>query len=329
MAQGCGRRDSSDHDFRVRPERRHSPRGRYSTERDTRGHSFRDQKPSSQDRGSSHSRSPIRKSERKHRKSPDGGKTDSSESFRTSDNEDSEKDERHSSSDEKKDCEPQPKQIHMDVEALLEDKSKLEMMLEKKIEEVSKLSSIIGDLESQLDEVKEDCQRMTSKTKKVIKAHGRYMKAREDLKRSQARFERLADLLASDTLKPCTKEQGSSGNANEDQYNALEMSPNDRRQNHVSTAKKRSIVLSTSEETKTGKKRRESDDDIMIPMSVKYRQEDALEPFNNSKGNGTPKSFSAQKKLGEGDYKEERNIVSLSNVFTNRYNGEDEEVHVD
>jgi hypothetical protein len=117
---------------------------------------------------------------------------------------------------------------------------------------------------------------MASKTKKVIKAHGRYMKAQEDLKRqalqflifkqllpsywhirgkcrSQARFERLADLLASDTLKPCIKEHGSSGNANEDQYNAYEMSPNDQRQNHVSTYRKRSIILSTSEEAKIGK----------------------------------------------------------------------------
>jgi hypothetical protein len=40
-------------------------------------------------------------SERKHSKSPDGGKTDSSISFRSSDNEDRGKDERYLSSDEK------------------------------------------------------------------------------------------------------------------------------------------------------------------------------------------------------------------------------------
>jgi hypothetical protein len=39
--------------------------------------------------------------ERKHRKSPDGEKSDSSESFRTSDNEDIKKDERYPGSDEK------------------------------------------------------------------------------------------------------------------------------------------------------------------------------------------------------------------------------------
>jgi hypothetical protein len=97
------------------------------------------------------------------------------------------------------------------------------MILDKKIEEVHKLSSRVDDLELQLNEAKEDCQRysfsstyehdtyfvyqsvassvegkapkylsiyvllfqfrMASKTKKVIKAHGRYMKAQEDLKR--------------------------------------------------------------------------------------------------------------------------------------------------
>jgi DNA repair exonuclease SbcCD ATPase subunit len=213
--------------------------------------------------------------------------------------------------------------------ALREDKSKLEMILDKKIEEAHKLSSRVDDLELQLNEAKEDCQRMASKTKKVIKAHGRYMKAQEDLKRSQARFERLADLLASDTLKPCIKEHGSSGNAIEDQYNAYEISPNDQRQNHVSSDRKRSIVLSTSEEAKIGKKRRENDDDV-VQVAEKYRPEHALEPSDNSKGNGMPKSFSAQKKLVEGDYNEGGNIVSSSNVFTDRYGVEDDmDVHVD
>ncbi|GJM97661.1 hypothetical protein PR202_ga14602 [Eleusine coracana subsp. coracana] len=288
------RRDSMDLDFRFRPERRHSTRGRYSPERDTRGRSFRDDKASSQDRGSSQSRSPIRKRERKH--SPDGGKSDSSESFRTSDNEDKKKDKRYPSSDEEiTDYEVQLKQVHVDMEALREDKSELEVILEKKTEEVRKLSSKVDNLESQLNEAKEDCQR------------------------SQARFERLADLLASDTLKPCNKDQGSIGNANEDQCNAFEMSPSDHQQNHVSTARKRSIALSTSEDAKTGKKKRESDDGMIpIPVPEKYRPEHALEPSNNSNGNGMPKSFSAQKKFGEGDYSEGGNIVSSSNIFTDR-----------
>lgn len=45
----AGRRDYRDHEFRLRPDRRHSPR--YSPERDIRRRSFRDKRPSSEDRG--------------------------------------------------------------------------------------------------------------------------------------------------------------------------------------------------------------------------------------------------------------------------------------
>ncbi|XP_066369781.1 zinc finger CCCH domain-containing protein 13-like isoform X1 [Miscanthus floridulus] len=321
-----GRRDYRDHEFRLRPERRHSPR--YSPEREIRRRSFRDKRPSSEDRGSSRSRSPIRKSERKHSKSPDGGKTDSSISYRSSDNEDRGKDERYLSSDEKNGREEQLKQMHLDMEALREDKSKLEAILEKKTDEERKLCSRVEDLELQLNKDKEDCQRMISKTKKLIKAHGRYIKAQEDLKRSQARFERLADLLASDILKPCTKEQGSIGiTANEDPYNANEMNPSDQRQNHVSASRKRPISLPTSEEAKTGKRQRENDED-MVPTSENYRPEDALEHVQDSKATDLPESFTV-KKLREGDYVDVGNIVSSSNIFADRYKGDDEEVDVD
>lgn len=328
MAQGCGRRDYRD-DLRVRPERRHSPRGRYSPERDFRGRSFRDKRPSSQDRGSSRSRSPVRKSERKHSKSPDGGKTDSSESFRTSDDEDRGKDERYLSNDEKNGSESKMKQMHLDMEALREDKSRLEAILEKRTDEERKLYSRVEDLELQLNKERDDCQRMTSKTKKLIKAHARCIKAQEDLKRSQARFERLADLLASDILKPGTKEQGSPGiAANEDAYNDYDMSPGDERQNHISASRKRPIALQVSEEAKTGKRHRDNDDD-MIPASENYRPEDALEHAQYSKGTDIPKSLTMKKKLGEDDYDDEGNIVSSSNIFADRYKGEDEEVNVD
>uniref|UniRef100_A0A804PVW9 C3H1-type domain-containing protein n=1 Tax=Zea mays TaxID=4577 RepID=A0A804PVW9_MAIZE len=314
-----GRRDYRDNDFRVRPERRHSPYGRFSPERDIRRRSFRDkrQRASSEDRGSSHSRSPIRKSERKHSKSPDGGKTDSSVSFRSSDNEDKGKDERYLSSDEKNGREEQLKQMHLDMEALREDKSKLEAILEKKTDEERKLCSRVEDLELQLNKEKDDFQRMTSKTKKLIKAHGRYIKAQEDLKRSQARFERLADLLASDILKPYTKEQGSIGiTANDDPYNGNEMSPSDQRQNHVSASRKRPISLPRSEEAKTGKRQRENGDD-MIPTPENYRPEDALEHVQDSKGTDRLESFTV-KKLRVGDYDDEGNIVSSSNIFADR-----------
>ncbi|KQK17196.1 hypothetical protein BRADI_1g32977v3 [Brachypodium distachyon] len=323
-----GRRDHRTHDFRGRPERRNSPRGRYSPERDTRGHLFHGQnrRPSSRDRGSSHSRSPINKSERRHKKKVDGEKTDSSGSFSTSDNEDRKKDDTQSSGDEKDRSEAQLKQIALDLKlkALREDKSKLQATLDKKIDETGILSTRVDDLEVQLNKEKQNCERMTSKIKKLIKAHGRYMKAQEDLKRSKGRFERLADMLASDSLKSGTKEQDSSVNAgNDDPQSAYEMSADDQGQKHGSKARKRSTALSTSEEEKSGKKRRVIGAD-MIHMSGKYRPEDALESFNVNKGTDSPKVLSL-KKLREGGNNDEGIVVSSRNDFTDRYNGIEED----
>uniref|UniRef100_A0ACD5ZG01 Uncharacterized protein n=1 Tax=Avena sativa TaxID=4498 RepID=A0ACD5ZG01_AVESA len=326
MAQVCGRHDHRE--FRGRPERRSPPRRRYSSDRDARGNLFRDQRPSSRDRGSSNSRSPIRKSERRHKKKVDGEKSNSTGSLNSSDNEDRKKEDRHSSGDEKDDIEAQLKQIALDMKALHEDKSKVQMKLDQKIDEAGILSTRVDDLELQLNKEKQDCERMTSKIKKLVKAHGRYMKAQEDLKRSQGRFERLADSLASDSLKYGTKEQGSSVNAgNDDPSNAYELSPYDQRQKHGLTAGKRSTALSTSEDEKTGKKRRVNGDD-MVHMSGKYIPEDALESFKNSNGTDTPKS-SSLKKLGEGDNNNERNVISSRNDFTDRYNGNGEDDLVD
>uniref|UniRef100_A0ACD5ZEH8 Uncharacterized protein n=1 Tax=Avena sativa TaxID=4498 RepID=A0ACD5ZEH8_AVESA len=321
-----GRHDHRE--FRGRPERRSPPRRRYSSDRDARGNLFRDQRPSSRDRGSSNSRSPIRKSERRHKKKVDGEKSNSTGSLNSSDNEDRKKEDRHSSGDEKDDIEAQLKQIALDMKALHEDKSKVQMKLDQKIDEAGILSTRVDDLELQLNKEKQDCERMTSKIKKLVKAHGRYMKAQEDLKRSQGRFERLADSLASDSLKYGTKEQGSSVNAgNDDPSNAYELSPYDQRQKHGLTAGKRSTALSTSEDEKTGKKRRVNGDD-MVHMSGKYIPEDALESFKNSNGTDTPKS-SSLKKLGEGDNNNERNVISSRNDFTDRYNGNGEDDLVD
>uniref|UniRef100_A0A0E0E5F2 C3H1-type domain-containing protein n=1 Tax=Oryza meridionalis TaxID=40149 RepID=A0A0E0E5F2_9ORYZ len=296
---GPGRRDHRPDDFRGRHLRRYSPHRRNSPERDARDHLFRDHRPRSRDRGSSHSRSPIRK---RHRKKLEGGKTNSSESLNSSDNEDRKKDDRFNKADDNHDNEAQLQRIQLDMEALHEEKSSLEVILNGKINEASKLSSRIADLESQLNDEKEACER------------------------SQARFERFADLLASDTLKPCSKDQGSSA-AKEDPYNAYEMSPSDQRQNHETT-RKRSVALSTSEEGRNGKKRRESYDK-RDPMSEKYRPEDTLEPFQSSKGTEAKELLSVKKNLGDGDNKEKGNVVSSANVFTDRYDGGDDDVLVD
>jgi hypothetical protein len=63
--------------------------------------------------------------------------------------------------------------------------------------------------------------------------------------RSQARFERLGDLLASDILKRGANEEGSSINVDEDP-SGYERSLN------AAAPKKRSFPYSTSEEAKAG-----------------------------------------------------------------------------
>jgi len=60
--------------------------------------------------------------------------------------------------------------MHLDMEALREDKSKLEMILEKKTDEEHKLCSRVEDLELQLNKEKEDCQRLYISTKYSLRS---------------------------------------------------------------------------------------------------------------------------------------------------------------
>ncbi|XP_062218258.1 zinc finger CCCH domain-containing protein 13-like isoform X1 [Phragmites australis] len=304
----AGRRDYRGGDFRDRFDRRRSPRRRLSPERDSRGHrSLQDRRPTSQERESSYSRSPSRKSERRHEKKPDDGETNSSRSLSVSDNNDDRKKEKFSSGDDKEDHEKQLKQIRQDMELLRDDKSHLEIILDEKNAEVRKISSRVNDLDLQLRREKEECHRMTSKMKKFIKAHGRFLKAQEELKRSQARFERLGDLLASDILKRGANEEGSSINVDEDPNGPYERSPN------AAAAKKRSIPYSTSEEAKAVKKRRERDSDTTRPE--KYRPEGTVAEFDKpSKGTEPTKSLYLKKKLWEDEKDKLGNVVSSANT---------------
>uniref|UniRef100_K3YSE9 C3H1-type domain-containing protein n=1 Tax=Setaria italica TaxID=4555 RepID=K3YSE9_SETIT len=289
----AGRRDYRGGDFRDRFDRRRSPHRRHSPDRDSRDHRpFHDRRPISQERESSYSRSPSRKSERRHEKKPDDGETNSSRSLSISDNNDDRKKETLLSGDDKEDQEIQLKQIRQDMELLRDDKSHLEIILDEKNAEVRKISSRVNDLDLQLRKEKEECHRMTSKIKKFIKAHARFLKAQEELKRSQARFERLGDLLASDILKRGANEEVSSINVDEDPNGPYERSPN------AATAKKRSILYSTSEEAKAVKKRRERDAEFDKP----------------SKGTEPTKGLYLKKKLWEDEKDKIGNVVSSANT---------------
>lgn len=243
----------------------------------------------------------------RHDKKPDDGETNSSRSLSVSDNNDDRKKETLLSGDDKEDHEIQLKQIRQDMELLRDDKSLLEIILDEKNAEVRKISSRLNDLDLQLRKEKEECHRMTSKIKKFLKAHARFLKAQEELKRSQARFERLGDLLASDILKRSANEEVSSINVDEDPNVPYERSPN------AAIAKKRSIPYSTSEEAKAVKKRRERDSDTTRPD--KYRFEGTIAGFEKlSKGTEPTKSLYLKKKLWEDEKDKIGNFVSSANT---------------
>ncbi|KAG6475751.1 hypothetical protein ZIOFF_064980 [Zingiber officinale] len=216
------RRDLRSADLRDKLDRRYSPHRRVSPGRVPRAqHSFRYQKPISRDRGSSLSRSPIRRSDRRHRKKHrTDGESDFSESFKASDgSEERKKEDKVPSYDDKDDLEEQLRQLQLDIEMLDDHKSQLESLLDEKINEAHKLSTRMEDLESQLNKEQEDYKRITSKIKKFIRAHGRYIKAQEELKRqvfhvqgSQTRLQKIGDQFSSDTLKLNAYEDDPSAN---------------------------------------------------------------------------------------------------------------------
>ncbi|KAK8921838.1 Zinc finger CCCH domain-containing protein 13 [Platanthera zijinensis] len=209
-----GKRDYRSSDLRDRLDRRPSPTRRYSPGRDGRSyHAFR-RKPFSHDRGSSLSRSPIRRSERRPKKKQSiDGESDISGSHKLSDADEATRKENNVSTfDGKAIYEEQLREAKSDIEKLDDHKAHLEIFLEKKFDEVHILSSKIEDLEMQLNKEQEDCKRTNLKIEKFFKAYGRYIKAQEELKRSEAHFQKFGDQLGVDISKVGVNEEDSSIN---------------------------------------------------------------------------------------------------------------------
>ncbi|XP_068668664.1 zinc finger CCCH domain-containing protein 13-like isoform X2 [Aristolochia californica] len=164
--------------------------------------------------GTSRSRSLERRSERRDRKKVHvDGQSDASGSHRASDAAgDHVREGRISSYDGKNAHEEQLEQVKLDLKMLDDHKCHLETVLEEKAQEAESLKSRIEELELQLNKEQEDCRRITSKTTKFIKAHKRYSRAREQLKRTQARFERLGDRFSLDASENGLNEEDSSVN---------------------------------------------------------------------------------------------------------------------
>lgn len=234
--------------MRDRLDGRRSPHRKYSPEREGRGHHAY--------HGYSSSRSIEEKSDRKRRKKqPLDGRSDFSGGLKISDGtDDRAKELKISSSDSKDVYAEQLKQVQSDIDVLEDHKCQLEMYLEEKAQEADSLTSKIQELESQLYKEKEECKRLTSKIKKFVKAHNRHSRLNDELKRSQARLDKLGDRLVLDITKVGAFEEDSSINivSDEDTTGNHVTSPRYQLQDNTSPSKKKShINLNASKDSKS------------------------------------------------------------------------------
>uniref|UniRef100_A0A5B7A322 Putative zinc finger CCCH domain-containing protein 13 isoform X1 n=1 Tax=Davidia involucrata TaxID=16924 RepID=A0A5B7A322_DAVIN len=244
-----GRRDYRGSDLRDKLDRRHSPPRRYSPGRDARGRHT--------SHGYSPSRSIRKRRDRKRiKKQQLDGQSDYSNSLKVSDGTgDQVEGKKLTSSDSKDVLDEQLRQAQSNIGMLDDHKCQLEIYLEERAQEADSLNSRIQELEMQLFKEKEECKRITSKMKKFVKAHNRYSRIQDELKRSQARLQKLGDQLGSDATRPGANEEDSSINILSDGETAGNhvMRLQNEVQKNDSTSKKRlQINLEGPEESKLG-----------------------------------------------------------------------------
>ncbi|OAY63533.1 Zinc finger CCCH domain-containing protein 13 [Ananas comosus] len=270
-----GRRDYRSGDLRDKLDRRHSPH----------------------------------RSDRRHRKKQvTDGESDASGSLKFSDSNKDKRGEKLTSYNERDDLQEQLKHIELDVEMLDDEKSQLEGLLEEKVEEAHKLSTVIEDLELQLSKEQEECKRITSKLKKFIKAHGRHMKAQEE---SQARLQKLAEMFDSETIKPANEEDSSANVHSEGEPNGdYQISPNSNQlQNHVSSSKKRFLSFSiTNEAEKAGNSRKKNRYSDVFSKSEMQNLEGTAVQLENEMA----KSLTVKSKMAKGS--ETKNYIPSTSM---------------
>lgn len=198
-------------DLRDKLDRRLSPQKIYSPGRDTRGRN--------RFRGLSPSRSPENKSDRKRwKKQHLDGPREFSASLKISDGIDDRVEEgKFTPSDSKVVLLEQLKEVQLDINVLEDRKLQLETNEEEKGQEADILSSRIKELETQLQKEKEESKRIASKIKKFVKAHNRHSQMQDELKRSQARLQKLGYQLGLDATKVGGNEEDSSINIMSDE----------------------------------------------------------------------------------------------------------------
>lgn len=93
--------------------------------------------------------------------------------------------------------EEQLKEVELDIKMLGNDKLRIGASIEEKAQEANIVASRIQELEAQLEREKEDCRRISSSIKKFVKEYNRFLRAQDDVKRSQARLQKLGNQLSS------------------------------------------------------------------------------------------------------------------------------------
>ncbi|KAK8700454.1 hypothetical protein V6N13_018850 [Hibiscus sabdariffa] len=228
-----GKRKYRNGDLRDKLDRRLSPERRYSPNRDAR------------DQQTLRGRSPLRsidkrrnqkKKERLDRQSGFSEKLKFSNEI-----EDLVLEGRNISSTSKSILEDQLKEVHLDIDMLINRKHELETFVEEKVQEADTLTSQIEELASQLEKEKEECKRITSRIKKFVKAHNRCSQIENELKRSQARLQKLGEQLGLNISRTRGDEENSNINIVSDgETNGLHTSyPQNALRGNSSPSKKR------------------------------------------------------------------------------------------
>ncbi|KAK8627150.1 hypothetical protein V6N13_134773 [Hibiscus sabdariffa] len=209
-----GKRKYQNGDLRDKLDRRLSPEQRYSPNRDA-----RDQQ-TLRGHGSLRSIDKRRNQKKKERLDRQSG---FSEKLKFSNEiEDLVLEGRNISSTSKSILEDQLKEVHLDIDMLINRKHELETFVEEKVQEADTLTSQIEELASQLEKEKEECKRITSRIKKFVKAHNRCSQIENELKRSQARLQKSGEQLGLNISRTRGDEENSNINiVSDDEANGL------------------------------------------------------------------------------------------------------------
>ncbi|KAI5069524.1 hypothetical protein GOP47_0015825 [Adiantum capillus-veneris] len=196
-----GRRDFRGGDLRERLQRRHSPHSkRLSPGRDSRGR---------QDRRQSHSRSPLRgrssrsaspAREKKRQRHDDSVANLSDVSGELKDqttwtNGSADKNSKSQSPDPLDILEDELQDVDGEIEALNERLIHYQGLIDDKTKLINDLSAKNTDLDAKMQREHEESKRCNSKLKKFLKLHLRCIRAQEEVKKTQARLQKLVEDL--------------------------------------------------------------------------------------------------------------------------------------